>query len=289
MTTFSRFGSGFVAAAAALVLSVSSAHAALYMSVVAETHGPDAANFVPSQGRPVTYAAVDGGYINSGDPVGGIRPAPAALVESAIAEALGRRGFEPAAPGTTPAVLLVYNWGEIRHDSFQVRPTDHLKGNDRARLLLVARDADARRIESDLVNDRYFDLKVGAMTRTERDRETIQLAHDDMCFVVVSAYDAAALRQNNRKLVWQAKLTTRAIGHSMSEAVVSLINYGAPYFGQNHEDRIDLKKGVIEPGAVRPLSPVPGLDTLPRDFAPDLVRNIVQTEHNVWSGKFPNS
>lgn len=288
MTTFTRFGNWIVAAAAALALGLPGVRgASLYMSVVAETYAPNAANFAPAQGQAVSYAAVDGGYIDAGDPVGGMQPASAPLVESAMAQALAQRGFQPAAPGSTPTLLIVYNWGDIRHDSFQIAPTDHLKGNDRARLLLVTRSADEKRIESDLVNDRYFELKVGALTRTERDREAIQLAHDETCFVVVSAYDVSALQQPNPKPVWQVRLSTRAIGHSMSEELVSLIHYGAPYFGQDQKERVDLKKAIVTPDTVQVRSPAPGL-TPPANIDAARVREVVQREHAMWSGKFPN-
>lgn len=260
--------------------------APFYMSVVAETFGPDAAAFSTEPGKPVTYSAIDGGYINSGDPVGGETPAPASLVESAMAQAVAERGYQAAAPGTAPALLLVYNWGEIRHDSFQVQPTDHMKGNDRARLLLLSRTADAERIERDVVADRYTSLKVGAITRTERDRETLLLARDELAFVVVSAYDVAALREHNRKLVWQVKLTTRAVGRPMSDSLVSLIHYGARYFGHDEPLRKSLKETVVSATMTPMVPPPPAARGGPSGVDAAMVENIVQSEHEMWSGRF---
>ncbi|HVU31859.1 MAG TPA: hypothetical protein VHE61_00395 [Opitutaceae bacterium] len=289
MTLFRRSGNWFAAVAAALALSLPNVRgASLYLSVVAETFGPDSAAFAAAPGKPVTYAAVDGGYSSAGDPVGGEKPVPAPLIESAMAQALEGRGYQPAATGTAPAVLLVYNWGEIRRDSIQVQPVNHLKGNDRARLLLVTRTADEKRIEQSIVDDRYTGIKMGAMTRTEPDREALQLAHDDIAFVVVSAYDVAALRQHQRKLVWQVKMTTRAIGHSMSDSLTNLIRYGAPYFGRNESTRQDLKETIVPAESTGPASPPPAINQAPAGVDAAFVQGIVQSEHAMWSGRFPN-
>ena len=285
----SRLGQWMAAVVATSALGLSNLHgASLYLSAVAETFGADSGAISPAPGKPVTYVARDGGFIDSGDPVGGLHSPPAALIESAVTQALADRGFEPAPSGAFPSVLLIYNWGEIRRDSFQVQPTNHLKGNDRARLLLVDRTADAERIERDIVTDRYTQMKMGAMTRTEADREALQLSHDEMAFVVVSAYDAAALREHNRKLVWQVRLTTRAVGQPMADELVSLIHYGATYFGRNESARVDLKKDVIAASSVRIASPVPALNELPTGVDAAFVQGLVQSEHATWSGKFPS-
>jgi hypothetical protein len=201
-----------------------------------------------------------------------------------VTQALTERGYQVAAPGTTPALLIVYNWGEIWRNSTQLPPPTHFRGNDRARLLLMTTTADAERIQEDLVNDRYTPMKVGRMTLTETERDTLQLSHDDLDFVVVSAYDVAALRQNRQQLVWQVRLATRALGHSMSDSLVSLIHYGAPYFGLNEKERQNLHEPVIAASSVPVQAPSPV--QLPNSVDPALVQSVVRSEHATWSGEF---
>lgn len=289
MTKLWGIRSGVAAAALSCVLSVSGVRAAsLYLSVVAEASAADGSTVAPAPGKPVSYVAIDGGYIDSGDPVGGMTvPAPA-LVEATLAQALSERGYQAAAAGVSPALVIVYNWGEIRHDSMQIQPTNHLKGNDRARLLLVTRTTHAERIEREIVNDRYTGIKMGAMTRTEPDREALQLAHDEMTFVVVSAYDVAALREHKQQLVWQVKLTTRAVGQPMADQLVSLIHYGGPYFGRNESERRDLKEPVVPAASVRTGAPASAANAVPAGVDAPWVKHLVETEHAMWSGKFPS-
>ncbi len=277
------------AAALSCVLGVSGLRAAsLYLSVVAERPAAEPAPLAPTAGNIVSYVAIDGGYIDSGDPVGGMSAPAPAVVEATLAQALSERGYQPAAAGTAPALLLIYNWGEIRGDSNQIQPTNHLKGNDRARLLLVTRSANAERIERDIVNDRYTGIKMGAMTRTEPDREALQLARDEMTFLVVSAYDAAALREHQQKLVWQVKLTTRAVGQPMADQLVSLIHYGAPYFGRNESERRDLKEPVVPASSASAAAPTVAMNELPPGVDSAWVKRLVETEHARWSGRFPS-
>jgi hypothetical protein len=252
---------------------------------VAETFGNDASAFVAAPGKPVTSAAVNGGYINAGDPMGGMETPPATLIDAAMSQALGDRGFQPASGGTTPTVLIAYYWGEIRHDSFQLPSTNHLKGNDRARLRLVCRTEDAERIERDLVNDRYLSLKVGAMTRTEADRESLQLARDESAFVVVSAYDVAALREHRERLVWQVRLTTRAVGHSTADSLVTLVKHGAPYFGRDERRRQNTKDVVVPAASLS--TTATSTPVLPAGIDAAFVNSIVKKEHAMWSGEFP--
>jgi hypothetical protein len=281
-------GNWLAAIAVAIALGLPSVHgASVYMSVAAETFTPDAAKYVATPGNAVTYVAVDGGYVESGDPVGGVTPPPAGLVSAALNQALAQSGYQPAPAGTTPTLLIVYTWGEIRRDSIRPQPINHLKGNDRTRLMLVDRIANAERIERSLVDDRYSPVKAGRMSLTANDREALQLAADDMHFIVVSAYSVAGLQQ--RQLVWQTRMTTRAVGHTMADALTTLIANGAPYFGHDEKYRVDLKKDEVPASSVRvstPAAPAPA--QLPAGVDSAAVQGIVTTEHDRWSGNLPN-
>lgn len=278
--------SWLAAIAVAIALGLPRVHgASLYMSVVAETFTPDAAKYVAAPGNTVTYAAVDGGYVESGDPVGGVTPPPAGLISAALAQSLAQAGYQPAPAGTTPTLLIIYTWGEIRRDSIRPQPINHLKGNDRTRLMLVDRIANAERIERSLVDDRYSPVKAGTMSLTANDHEALQLARDDMHFVVVSAYSVAGLQQ--RQLVWQTRMTTRSVGHAMDDALATLITYGGPYFGHNEKYREDLKKDPVAATSIRATTTAPANQT-PVGVDPAVVQSIIAAEHDRWSGNLPN-
>ena len=77
-------------------------------------------------------------------------------------------------------------------------------------------------------------------------------ASDDLYFVMVSAYDFAALKQRQRRLIWRANLTVSARGVSMTDSLPALVLTGAPYFGRDlKESEIlfrNVRRGVVELG-----------------------------------------
>src|SRR5580698_194437 len=88
--------------------------------VVAET-----AKDAPAPTAPLTYCAIDGGYIEAGDAIVGDNPPTADRVRQALYDALKSQGFE--ANRASPSVLLTYFWGVLRPDREQIRLTYGVK------------------------------------------------------------------------------------------------------------------------------------------------------------------
>jgi hypothetical protein len=89
-----------------------------------------------AQGTPLTYSAIDGGYIEAGDPIVGDTPPTADRVRQSMFDALKARGFE--ANRVSPSVLLTYYWGVIRPDREEMRIPYGIKSNLNARVRLVS-------------------------------------------------------------------------------------------------------------------------------------------------------
>ena len=102
------------------------------MLVVAET----AKDAPQAQTGPIAYSAIDGGYIEAGDPIVGDTPPTADRVRQALFDALKEQGFE--ANRTAPAVLLTYYWGVLRIDHQEIRLPYGIKSNLNARIRLVS-------------------------------------------------------------------------------------------------------------------------------------------------------
>ena len=226
-----------------------------YMVVVAEQANPAAAPALPSPDHPACYVAYDAGYIEAGDPIAGEKPPPAAAVAQALRATLASQNYLPATSPSAPSLLIVYHWGLIRRDSHQIRSTFRIEPNLQARLALVATTRQAGDIENFLMDRRLG--RINPAFRVPRflsmpERDLLDLARDDRYFVIVSAYDYAALTRRETKLLWRLKVSTRSPGESMAEALPALLSGGAPYFGRNFKDAQTLKAPLFPAGRPGP-------------------------------------
>jgi hypothetical protein len=257
----------------------------LDMLVVAEQTDPAAAPAPPTAAMPARYLAFDGGYIESGDPIGGVHPPPAAAVAQALASALATRHYLPATAEASPSLVLLYHWGLINRDSHQIRTSIQLQPNLVARIGLVAPARYAARIEEDL-RDRRQPVAMRTPIIDPVERDLIQYAADDRIFVIVSAYDYASVADGQAKLLWRTKLSTLSAGASMAEAVPTLLQGGAPYFGRDLSKTQGLSAPIAAAVATPSAVPAP-----PPEFVRRLnqayLDGLIHQEHVKFAGNLP--
>src|SRR5580704_18988264 len=94
----------------------------------------------------VPYCAIDGGYIEAGDPVVGDTPPTADRVRQALFDAMRAQGFE--ASRSAPTILLTYYWGVLRPDRVQIRLPYGVKSNLDARIRLVSTEQLGAEVEN---------------------------------------------------------------------------------------------------------------------------------------------
>jgi hypothetical protein len=169
-----------------------------------------------------------------------------------VAQALrGTLASQNYLASSAPSLLIVYHWGVIRPDSHQIRDTFNIQPNLKARIALIATSREAGEIENFLLDRRMGRINPafrvpGFLAIQERD--LLDLARDDRYFVIVSAYDYAALTRRETKLLWRLKVSTRSPGESMAEALPALLSGGAPYFGRNLKDTQNFKAPLFPAG-----------------------------------------
>jgi hypothetical protein len=99
-------------------------------------------------------------------------------------------------------------------------------------------------------------------------RNLMEQVLDDCYYVVISAYDAAAVVRGERKLLWRTKMATPSQGVSLVETTPALVASGSSFFGRamtepaiigkriNREGKVELGelkfKGYEEPTADSP-------------------------------------
>jgi hypothetical protein len=208
------------------------------MLVVAEGGKKD----TQAQATPLTYSAVDGGYIEAGDPIVGDTPPTADRVRQALFDAMKTRGFE--ANRVSPSVLLTYYWGVIRPDREELRMPYGIKSNLNARLRLVSTEELGAEVENHILGNQKADgmnMNVSSPRVLVGPAETVvQNARHPRIFVIISAYEYLGLEEGDGvRALWRVKLSAQESSGEMDQVIPSLIAMGAPYFGKDlHEPKI---------------------------------------------------
>ena len=205
----------------------------------------------------VSYELFAGEFIDAGDSVAGLRPPHAAEVIAAVSNALEKASFKPAQ--LNPALSIIVHWGSIRHDSYIPTPPHRLHPNFRTRLALVSTARIAGTTENLLLKrspDRYRnpnyptpEFASGGELKIAIDR-----AGQSLNFLVLSAYDAGALRNKQAKLVWRTSISASDTEASLRHAMPSFAQCGAAYFGRNYDEVITIKAPIVKSAPAGPLS-----------------------------------
>ncbi|HTX64441.1 MAG TPA: hypothetical protein VMD31_01605 [Opitutaceae bacterium] len=258
------------------------------MAVVAEFGDPSLAPAAPSAEHPAYYVAYDGGYIEAGDPIAGERPPTAGAVARNLAATLASQHYLAATPGIAPSLVLVYHWGRLNRDSYQLRTSTRLQPNLLARIALVTPREYGRRIEEDLLDRRQpVGTQFPILDITERN--LLQLVADNRYFVVVSAYDFGSVTQGAAKLAWRLKASTRSAGVGMNEALAALLRGGAPFLGRNLSQTQLLRtplapEGAGGAGGLAPETMAPAPEVV-RPLDPAYLQGLIQHDHALFTGE----
>ncbi len=258
------------------------------MLVVAET-SKDAPQ-APS--GPIAYSAIDGGYIEAGDPIVGDTPPTADRVRQALFDAMRSQGFE--ANRASPSELLTYYWGVLRPDRQEIRLPYGVKSNLNARLRLVSTEELGSEVENHILGRQKaggIDMNVSAPPLLVGPAATVvQNARRPRIFIIVSAFDYASLSQQRAvKPLWRVKLSALETSGDMDQVIPSMIAMGAPYFGKDvREPRIvqatlatSSSQGATSAALLQP-APETNLDS-------QVVGSLLNQERIEFSGANPRS
>ena len=263
----------------------------LQMAVVAEQADHAVKLTPPTAEKPAYYVAYDAGYIEEGDPIAGVNPPPAIAVTQALSAALASQHYLPAPATSAPSFLLVYHWGLLNRDTHQIRSIFKIQPNLKARIGLVAASKYAQRMEEDIM-DRRQPVSVHIPILDPTEQNLLQLAGDDRYFVIVSAYDFAALTRRETKLLWRFKVSTRSAGAAMAEALPTLLRGGAPYFGRDLADTQYATEPLVPEGRAEVGTPKAEEFLPPPEIARQLdesyLHNLMHQEHVEFSGIYPS-
>lgn len=88
----------------------------------------------------------------------------------------------------------------------------------------------------------------------DRYNDLIADVEESRYFIVISAYDFRELtEQNNKKLLWQTRVSVRSPGNRFDDSYVAMLKGASKYFGQNSGRLIkgEATKGTVELGELK--------------------------------------
>jgi hypothetical protein len=258
------------------------------MLVVAET----AKDAPAAKTAPVSYCAIDGGYIEAGDPIVGDTPPTADRVRQALFDAMRAQGFE--ANRAAPTILLTYYWGVLRLDRQEIRLPYGVKSNLNARIRLVSTEELGAEVENHILARQHADgtnMNASSPRLLVGPTETVvQNAHRPRIFVVVSAFDYQGLSQNHEATpLWRAKLSAQETSGDMDQVIPSLIEKGAPFFGKDLSEP-KIVQATLAPGSAPAGTPASSLQPAPESTIDSrLLQSVLNRERVEFSGANPGS
>jgi hypothetical protein len=252
------------------------------MLAVAEQFPLQPSRQVDAPAHPSSYALIGGGFIEAGDPTAGEHPPAASTVTAALQDALTSAGYTLAPSGVTPTAALIYHWGLIRDERMPLRVPFQLEPNLRTRLSLVTPAARFPSIEERIISRRDYTPAALQTIEYPDVRDALDLARDGVYFVVVSAYDYAALARGETNLLWRTKLTAQLNSGALADVVHSLLRNAAPYLGRHLARRDSLKAPLSASPVASDTSPPP---SLPKDLDTSHVATVLATERAEFSGQ----
>jgi len=184
----------------------------------------------PSFDAPVYYISHSLGETDVGNAYGGTRPIEYALLENKLKSSLASNGYRPSDPSNPPTQVLFITWGMFNHG----------QGGDllsRAKLIGGQKFADEFAQAVREQRDTSGSLRGNGPLRDFEQRddltETLVYAIFEECYyLLVTALDLEALRQNERRILWTTKISTIARGVSFQSTLPIMIDNASYFFGR---------------------------------------------------------
>lgn len=221
-------------------------HPLLAISVVSEVTEEGKRLKPPTPENPLYYSAASVGYHHEGQGVSEDGKLSKAEVEKRVESALSFSNYLPATEEHPPTVAVFYFWGV--HSKLDKGDMETGEGGFRdvryhnllSRAALVGGDHFAKELaealkRQSLMGAPSLSIMDPVYRFTNRDdltRNLMEQVLDDCYYVVISAYEGAALAHGERKLLWRMKMSTPAQGVSLVETTPALISSGRSFIGR---------------------------------------------------------
>lgn len=192
----------------------------------------------PTEEKPLYYFAQSAGFHGEGQGVQDYPPLELGKLEAQLSASLKINHYLPATDGHPPTIVLFYIWGVHNRLDPEMRDIGNANLLSRAQLVggtKFAHELYQALVEWDAAGSPTGDITDPVHRFIERDDLTRQLMEQiftDCYYIVVSAYEGAALAHGQRKLLWRTKIATPSQGIGLKETLPALVAGGANYYGK---------------------------------------------------------
>ncbi|HWA24172.1 MAG TPA: hypothetical protein VG734_00760 [Lacunisphaera sp.] len=197
-----------------------------------------------SPSTPAYYVMQSQGYQPMGSNPVRENPPPKEVIDELMQRVLEARGFLPVRdPTKTPTLAIIYYWGS--HSGLDVQDVMEnpalmdLRNRDiLQRAMLVGGRGNAAKYS------RQIAYGVPLSERQAREEHLRYQIHNNLYYVVVSAYDYESLSLGQRRLVWRTTMTVNDRGLNMDETLPPLIVSATDFFGRDTGETMALERRI---------------------------------------------
>ena len=239
-------------------------HPVLAISIITEMTDEGRKLTPPSQENPTYCYLFSSGYHQEGYEAAQEGAVPKDSFEKLVQKSLASAGYLPGNKEHPAAQVLFLVWGvhvKLRQNAVETEQggeDDLGHHNLLSRAALVggaAFEKDlAKAIQEQAVggweNASVIDPVYRFTNRDALTRNLMEQVLDDCYYVVISAYDGAALARGEKKLLWRTKMSTPAQGVSLVETTPALVASGRPFFGREMAQASIVGKRITRGGHV---------------------------------------
>ena len=228
------------------------------LTVITECTGAGRGAQLPTANHPAYVLVHSAGRHDYGRAVAGEDAPPAAELERDLEAALASDHYLAADQQHPPSLVIFLNWGIHANPAYDVQDPDYGNLLDRAALVAgrnfaveLARVLEQDDLSAASLSKRPWGFQQPGMRpvtpailfqgfsplesfrrRSPLNERLLTQISQDCYYVIVSAFDYAALARGDRRLLWRTKLTTQTVGTAMPAAIPALISAGPGHFGR---------------------------------------------------------
>jgi len=239
-------------------------HPVLAISVITDLTEEGKRVKPPTREHPTYYYATCSGYHHEGQGVSEKGSVSEEDMTKRVTDALAFNHFLPATAEHPPTLALFFFWGvhskldQGDSETGELGPRDVGFHNLLSRAALVGGEKFAKDLAKAIKEQSVSGMPAMSIADpvyrfTNRDdltRNLMEQVLDDCYYVIVSAYDGAALTRGEKKLLWRTRMSTPAQGVSLAETVSALVASSRPFLGQQMSQASIVGKRIDRDGRV---------------------------------------
>lgn len=188
----------------------------------------------PTPDHPIYYAAVSVGYKDIGPSSAGSKPPPNAEVVKALTKILETQGYKLATNKNAAQLVIVYSWGRLSPDKWDLGGTSSVNplvmNRDQVLSYLGAYKVGIGSAPDAKVDQSFFGPGASAVN-TDATRLD-QISGQPFYAVSLAAYDVDSAQTTKPRLLWRTRISCPSVGHSMPEALPTMLTIAAPFIGR---------------------------------------------------------